>query len=803
MSHKRKEIKKWIAAILAVSMLSVLLAGCKGQGAGEDPGNAGNETTIGSGENKGDAAQEDSSAAEPEANTAMGRYVESEIDLSEYCSDPRGLDQLEDGTLVISDHSLGRVISTDNGLSWEWEDTVWFQELRSKGTVRCMDYGLDGTAAVLYMEHEEAEEGDDTEEKDFFYTSGLVIKPDGTQIPFDIPMTEDDSWMAKVWVTDTGRVFVTTLGENIYEVKEDGSSEKFLTVTGGRPECVSFQGNIMMIDGYGFNGILLYDMEKGEFIEDQVLTEFVNENYRDRDYSTEGCFDIYCFGGEEGVLYLAGEKGLYRHVIGGGAMEQVIDGTLSSFGNPTYLLMEIMMLPDHEFLALFQGKKLVRFTYNPDIPTVPDKTLKVYSLEESDTVSQAVSIYQVNNPEVYIKYEVGMSKGNSVTRDDALKKLNTEIMAGQGPDILILDNMPMDSYIEKGMLLDLNEYLEDMEEENRPYANIVNAFKQEGKVYTIPCEIQLPILQGKEKYVSGVKNLKDIADMMEAVREDVPEKAILDVCSEKGIMRLFAMLSEPVWKTEKGELDREVLKEFLEQTKRIYDAQMDGIEEETVERYRNRNENYMNYYQMNFEDSDYIAMTNILNFIGDYIQIQFGRAYYRGDITEGFSLKRVKGFEDYEMVPMGIDGRKVFYPKSLVGINAATSQKEEAVKMLKVFLGEESQTSLYNGFPVTKAGLEKGIFWIDESWIGEDGAYSSMASSNGDGEKLEFTSYWFDEEQKQFLRDWLESVELPYIPDPVLEEAVCTEGKSYMQGKQSLEEAVDAILQKVSIYMAE
>lgn len=796
MLHKGKGIKKWIAMVLAIAMMSALLAGCKGQETGEIPGS---EVAAESEGNRADTVQDESPSGEPEANTAMGRYVESEIDLAEYCSNPRGVDTLADGTLVISDHSLGRVISKDNGVSWEWEETDWFAELRSKAGVRCMDYGADGTAAVLYIEHKEEEE----EEDDSFSTSGLMVKPDGTQIPFNIPMTEDDSWMAKVWITDTGRVFVTTLGQNIYEVKEDGSGEKFLTVTEGRPECITFQGNLMLIDGYGFNGILIYDMEKEEFVEDEVLTQFVNENYGDRDYSTEGCYDIYCFAGEEGVLYLAGEKGLYRHVIGGGAMEQVIDGSLSSFGNPSYLLMEIITLPDNEFLALFQGKRLVRFTYNPDIPTVPNKTLKVYSLEESDTVSQAVSIYQIRNPEVYIKYEVGMGEGTSVTRDDALKKLNTEIMAGQGPDVLILDNMPIDSYIEKGMLLDLSEYLNGMEEENRPFANIVNAFKKDGKVYTIPCEIQLPVLEGKEQYVSGVKNLKDVADMMERVRKDVPEKAILDVCSEKGVMRLFAMLSEPNWKTESGELDREALKEFLEQTKRIYDAQMDGIEAEAVKRYQDRNENFMNYYHMNFEDSDYIAMLNVFDFIGNEIQIGCGRAYYRGDITEGFSLKRVEGFEDYEIIPMGIDGKKVFYPKSLVGINAATSQSEEAVKMLEVLLGEENQTSLYRGFPVTKAGVEKGTFWIDESWIGEDGAYSSMASSYGDGIKLEFVCYWFDEEQKQFFRDWLESVEIPYIPDLVLEEAVCGEGKDYIQGKQSLEETVDAILQKVSIYMAE
>ena len=48
-----------------------------------------------------------------------------------------------------------------------------------------------------------------------------------------------------------------------------------------------------------------------------------------------------------------------------------------------------------------------------------------------------------------MEYETGMGDGDSVTREDALKKLNTRIMAGEGPDVIVLDDMPVDSYIEK------------------------------------------------------------------------------------------------------------------------------------------------------------------------------------------------------------------------------------------------------------------------------------------------------------------------------------------------------------------
>lgn len=58
-------------------------------------------------------------------------------------------------------------------------------------------------------------------------------------------------------------------------------------------------------------------------------------------------------------------------------------------------------------------------------------------------------------------------------------------------------------------------------------------------------------------------------------------------------------------------------------------------------------------------------------------------------------------------------------------------------------------------------------------------------------------------EQIADLRKCIEAADTPYIEDTLLENAVYEGGIQYMQGAQSLEEAVSAIEQKVWIYMAE
>ena len=49
----------------------------------------------------------------------------------------------------------------------------------------------------------------------------------------------------------------------------------------------------------------------------------------------------------------------------------------------------------------------------------------------------------------------------------------------------------------------------------------------------------------------------------------------------------------------------------------------------------------------------------------------------------------------------------------------------------------------------------------------------------------------------------MESVNTPCIDDDVLENAVYEEGLAYLQGNQSVEEAVEAVEKTVSLYMAE
>lgn len=753
---------------------------------------------------------------------AMGRFAEEEIDFSENFTNVRELKKLSDGKLMITDVFSGIWVSDDNGISWQNENTKYLEEKLANAYIMDVRVGEDGTLGIIYDDYEEEtfakgeedgeelpEDGEDENSEKSSEEAGsafdlspecALVRTDGTVVPFTLSLTEDEMYPNRIWMTKEGRVFVTTLGNIIYEIKEDGSSEEYLT-TEGRPMLIQFWENIMLIDGYDFEAPLLYDMEKKEYVEDKVLSDFVKDNGSNRQFNGGSWYDLYYFFGEDGKLYLAGEKGLYCHETGQEGMEQLIDGKLSRLGSPLYGIKGMVMLEDEAFLAVFNSGKIVRFTYDPNMPSMPEECLKVYSLEDSYGIRTAIAMYQIAKPNVRVEYEIGRGEDNGVTREDALKKLNTQIMAGEGPDVLMMDGLPVDSYMEKGLLLDLNEFLEDVFKEEDLYENLIRAFAYEGSIYMIPMQAGFPVMLGREGYVSEMKDLASVADEMEKIRKDYPEKDILGICSEKMLMKIFSVSSAPAWKKENGEINEDAVSEFLTQMKRIYDAQMDGIGQKQVDRFLSTSDWYAEELGENWEYNLGLYGVNTLDYVGEYARFMAGMTTYPYGYYDITSAAKTKGFEDTILVPMAGQCSNVFAPDTILGINAASAQKELAEDFIKEFLGKEVQVSL-GGFGVNRAAFEEMIT-VDKKELGENNLYGAMAMIDEDGVEVSLDVYYPEEEELNVLKNWMESADTPYMADTVFEQTIFEEGAKYIQGNQSIEETIKAIRNQLAIYMSE
>ncbi|MCX4341050.1 MAG: hypothetical protein OSJ72_15575 [Lachnospiraceae bacterium] len=692
-----RRIAAWLTAIV---LMSGMLVGCGKSGLGADA--------------DGNAA-DGSGAAQGEA---MGRYVEKDVDLGgNALTDWNSrLFKQADGSFRLVDNSGFVLRSTDGGASWTREDLPWLAKMKEEDKyIRTMAFGLDGTAAVVWTEPEEGsgEDGNGVQLKmDMQLT---LVKPDGTLVPVTINLEPEDMCLNAVYIADNGRIFATAAGTNLYEVKEDGSAERYLTVDGYSLELVQFHGNLMLLDGLGIDVPLIYDMEEREYIEDQVLAEFVKANFADRQGYAGKSHDLFLFSGGADALYLAGQAGVYRHVLGGSTMEQVIDGELNILGNPACQIMDMIATSDDEFLVVLTGEKMTRFVYDPNVPARPNEKLAVWSLEEDEVIRQTLSKYQKDNPEIFVEYEIGL-EGNTMTREDAIKNLNTRIMAGKGPDVLVLDNLPLASYIEKGTLLDM-----------------------------------APLLDG----MSG----------------------------------------------------EEAVTEFLVQTKRMYEAQTDGLPEEAVQTWEGDRAYYQEYESPNgevLEESDAIRTRHqAVHLLGGRRQFVAGVIEDVWEYNSQLSVSKVEGFADCAGIPMEGQCSNVIRARTLLGINAASTYQKQAQDFIKMALGLEIQTDILDGISVLPKAIRNNY---ENQWrIYKDNDYVSGMSGTYDlnEEEIIMPIRVPDEKAVDALLQWISAMDTAYVEDKTFENVIYEEGERYILEDKSLEEAIDSIDARLGIYLAE
>lgn len=773
---KQKADRKLISIFAAAVML--IMTGCGGQ--------KNEENTEGYGGTEGGGSQ-----------AAMGRYMEREADLSGQMEEIAGIYRMYDGKLAITDGQGKFLVSEDNGTTWENIERQWVQDKAAGMYIMDAKMDPDGTMGMIYAE--ECAEGDDPlEAMPRSLLQCVLILPDDTVVPVEFPEQGNEDAIDRFWISDTGQYFVSTMEGNIYEVQKDGSSALYL-MTEGSPQTIQFQGNLMVIDGYDFKAPLLYDMEKEAYVEDEVLAEFVQEAYGERGFNGAGWYNMCLFPGEEDVIYLAGRNGLHRHVIGGSVIEQVVDGRLSRLGNPQYGISGMVFLDEGEFLAASDHGKLIRFTYDPDREAVPRQRLKVYSLEKNSDMYSAVSFYQIHNPDVYVEYEVGMEEGEAVTKEDAIKKLNTKIIAGEGPDILVLDGLPVESYIDKGMLCSLNETVEDIGKEML-FENLFHAFQKGTEIYAIPGQVTLPVVMGEERYISGMAGLSDCADRIEQMRKDNLGADLIGLCSEKAVLKICAVIAAQEWRGPDGGIDRNAIAGFLVQAKRIYEAQMDGMEQERAQRLRQSNEENIKYAGEDWM-YDLIHYGFYMDYAAGYSDTYIGVSSSPHNYMELASISKAKGFEDTVLMPMEGSGGCVFIPETILGISAAAQEKEMAADFLKMFLGKENQSSL-SGYAVNRAAFDE-ILKQKGDEIGENEEPPKVGILYEDGRELSLELLPPTDDEAAAVHRWMETAELAYIEDTVFEKCVFEEGAAFILGEKELEETVDAIERRVAIYFAE
>jgi len=389
-----------------------------------------------------------------------------------------------------------------------------------------------------------------------------------------------------------------------------------------------------------------------------------------------------------------------------------------------------------------------------------EKSLSVYMLTENEELVNAMRTFGEAYPEIELSFEFGI-EDTFKTPSEAKKELNVRLMAGDGPDIIILDDMNAESYAEIGQLSDITEIIS--EKGNALPTKLKEDYQVQGKFYYMPLAVSLISQSWRQNKDIDFSALGNFVESIDSQGLDI-----------KGIS--YDNLSAIIYRTEiapyvleNGAAERNVLKEFyldLEKLMKLYDGEIDFASYEQT----NLKVNHLRSYLKLLDGESDAAV--------DYIDTTF-------DAQSLYSLKR-EGQIDFRFRKE--EAMYSYIPQGMISIAAQSDNKEAGIKLVRYLFSEEGQKALLD-----REFIPVNLRVLEESFQAEH-----QYDING-----KVTVYpWAEPDKRDFIKA-LKHLDRPLAADGNLMEIIMGGAMAYLNGEASLDEALDNTMNKLDIYLTE
>ncbi|HIZ30680.1 MAG TPA: hypothetical protein H9813_05535, partial [Candidatus Fournierella merdipullorum] len=282
-------------------------------------------------------------------------------------------------------------------------------------------------------------------------------------------------------------------------------------------------------------------------------------------------------GSANGYYMLDDQNKLWHYTLGGTTAELALDGGRYSISDPGLFVQSAAVGHDETlYVQMSDGNmasgnsRLLRYRWDSELTVSAGGELTIFSLYRSDTVEAAVNAWQkaTGGAATYTwALEEGSEDGYTTvsgSRDDALTQLNTQLLAGSGPDVLILDDMPVDSFIEKGLLADLSGKVDT----SGMLENMTGVWQTEQGLFALPAR-GIPLLAGAdEATLTTIKDAETLAGLLaaEASIYDDGRNEVMPLLAYYNTVQLFdtfyPLYAGDIWQG--GQLNEDACRRFYE-----------------------------------------------------------------------------------------------------------------------------------------------------------------------------------------------------------------------------------------------
>ncbi|WP_029232667.1 ABC transporter substrate-binding protein [Butyrivibrio sp. VCB2006] len=579
---------------------------------------------------------------------------------------------------------------------------------------------------------------------------------------------------------------------NSFTVTDDGTA--LLSLDQGIISYTKENGFKKLVDQSQVNDYIYYQLYRG--FNGQIFVSYYDDNGNNlcsfdpktgtigsKSQAISAYGDRTFFGGSGYDLYMSDSEGFWGYDAASDSMTKLmdyVDSDIEADGS----VSAVVAISDAEFVACLPDADynfyLARLTKvaPEDVKDKKILTLGGYYLDYE--IRKQAFAFNKNNSEYKIKFVDYSSYDTDDNYGAGAEKLNMDIVSGNTPDILVIsDDLPVDSYINKGLFTDLTNYLANDPDvsESDLLTNVVDAFKTGDKLYQLVPSFYFATMVMKTKLTDGkdiltFKDCEDLMDKMGATKQTAFGLETRNEFLEQGIR--YSGNTYIDWENKTCHFDSESFIHFLEFSKDFVEEFPDNVWED--------------YKDTLYRTDD--ALFSIMSF-SEFRDYQYWKQGMFGtDIS----------FVGYPN-DMGINN-SIIYPSKRLAISSQSKYKDAAWEYIKAFLSEEYQDDTYC-FPIRKSSFDKKADEITHNPYYEE-----------DGVKVEYEDSYYiggqDIPMKPLTKDevleitnFIKSLTLVSNYNSSVNNIIFEEASAYYSGQKSAKEVADIIQSRLSIYVNE
>lgn len=583
----------------------------------------------------------------------------------------------------------------------------------------------------------------------------------GDILPVEEWENQKKSDAVTIGVTASGNIYMQDSDDLC---KYDEKSQSFVSVF----DSQQYENDSLIAGGDQL--LLMKDSgEKGYTTEYNVWNEDELEE-KPQTFSVDPTYDIYGFVNENNDIITVDNTGIHQLIYGTSAVQLVVDGSMNMMYATSSYPKQIIQDKKENFYVLYylidkEEYTVMEYSYDPEVSAIPETTLTVYSLSYDLWTREAAVVFQREHPNVKVELRVAMDMNATATKEDYIRQLNTELLNGEGPDVLVMDGLPLDSYISKGALLDIRDVIQPFADKGELFENIVSGYKKEdGSYYTFPVNIAIPFILSHKEAVNYATSLDGIAEYVEKYNDPMA----FGSHSWSELMQDFL----PVYMNElinQNQADEDKIEEFLTKLNVIYQSGDYDASKES-------------------EDEDYYSFLQV----AEGLQMTFKKGIGFYDICMPIGVAKYVGGDMSVM-------NEAFYPVSSMSINKNSKNTDLAKEFITCLLSEKMQENeMGTGFPVNKKAFDsrknnKKQQELQWKW--------EITDENG--RTVQVPCGWPDDKTLDKFKSICENVHNQGNEDQYIIDVFTKNSQDYADGKIDVQEAAQTIVEKLKMYLEE